>query len=170
MSGVPDPILKVQKEVGAYHFRFYRPEYMSFDTQPLAMWVDGVSPYVEGVNYTYHPAEHFIIAVADWVPQSIIAREVYYKLPDEWRTEKVKDLLQSWQSKITIVSKDAGSDPADLARLLPGVFSTVRHPVTGSELSLSRCIISLNDKYKWDRNKIADWIETLDIDITFKVE
>ncbi|URQ04714.1 hypothetical protein SEA_EMMA1919_108 [Streptomyces phage Emma1919] len=54
--------------------------------------------------------------------------------------------------------------------LLPGVREKVKHPVTGSENTLERVIISLNDQHKWTREEIADWLDTLDIDLTFKVE
>ncbi|UTN92352.1 hypothetical protein SEA_STIGMA_104 [Streptomyces phage Stigma] len=53
---------------------------------------------------------------------------------------------------------------------LPGVKEMVKHPVTGSRDTLERVIISLNDSYDWSREEIANWLETLDIDITFKTK
>ncbi|XAO35294.1 hypothetical protein SEA_FRANCOB_105 [Streptomyces phage Francob] len=53
---------------------------------------------------------------------------------------------------------------------LPGVKERVKNPVTGSESTLERVIINLNDQHKWTREQIADWLETLDIDITFKTK
>ncbi|WMI33497.1 hypothetical protein SEA_KENREY_110 [Streptomyces phage Kenrey] len=53
---------------------------------------------------------------------------------------------------------------------LPGVHEMVKHPVSGNRNTLERVIISLNDQHKWTREEIADWLDTLDIDLTFKVE
>lgn len=53
---------------------------------------------------------------------------------------------------------------------LPGVKENVKHPVSGSTSTLEKVIISLNDQHQWTREKIADWLETLDIDITFKTK
>src|ERR1044072_683200 len=52
---------------------------------------------------------------------------------------------------------------------LPGVKEMVTHPLSKQKMTLERAIISLNDQHKWTREQIADWLETLDIDITFKV-
>lgn len=37
------------------------------------------------------------------------------------------------------------------------------------ESSLFALVIHLNDDHKWDRNRIADFLETLDVDLTFQV-
>lgn len=57
---------------------------------------------------------------------------------------------------------------ADKSNSLPGVNEVVRHPVTGNRRTLARTIINLNDEHRWTREQIADWIETLDINITFE--
>lgn len=54
--------------------------------------------------------------------------------------------------------------------VLPGVKEIVKNPVTGTKATLERVIINLNDQQKWTREQIADWLETLDIDISFKVK
>jgi hypothetical protein len=52
---------------------------------------------------------------------------------------------------------------------LPGINEIVKHPFRGEEKwLLESTIISLNDDYKWSREQIADWLETLDIDLRFK--
>lgn len=51
---------------------------------------------------------------------------------------------------------------------LPGINEVVKHPVTGIKTTLSRVIQNLNDGHGWTREQIADWVETLDIDIEFK--
>lgn len=51
---------------------------------------------------------------------------------------------------------------------LPGLKAQVKNPVTGYVSSLEETIIALNDTAKWSRERIADWLETLDVDIKFK--
>jgi hypothetical protein len=53
---------------------------------------------------------------------------------------------------------------------LPGLNEIVKHPVTSKKTQLKHAIISLNDSHRWSREKIADWLETLDIDLSFKTE
>jgi len=66
-------------------------------------------------------------------------------------------------------AQNVGATASSLSKLLPGVLELVKHPVTGQKTNtLQSTIINLNDQYKWTREQIADWIETLDIDTTFK--
>lgn len=51
---------------------------------------------------------------------------------------------------------------------LPGMRKQVKHPETGTIQYLEYIIISLNDKFGWSRDRIADWLETLDIDLRFR--
>ena len=53
---------------------------------------------------------------------------------------------------------------------LPGVDEKVKHPVDGLEWTLRDAIMNLNDLHRWTREEIADWIETLDVDTTFRTE
>lgn len=53
---------------------------------------------------------------------------------------------------------------------LPALDEMVKHPVTGQTAALRDVIINLNDISKWTREAIADWLETLDIDISFKTK
>jgi hypothetical protein len=53
---------------------------------------------------------------------------------------------------------------------LPALAAIVKNPVSGKTQTLRAAIISLNDTFKWTREKIADWLETLDVDISFKVD
>lgn len=71
--------------------------------------------------------------------------------------------------------------------LLPGVKEKVKHPLyettqkklvlagTGGidsymDWTLEMVVIDLNDNHHWTREQIADWLETLDIDIRFRGE
>lgn len=53
---------------------------------------------------------------------------------------------------------------------MPGLEEKVRHPLLGNYTTVERCIVNLNDSFKWSREQIADWLETLDVDLTFKVK
>ncbi len=62
------------------------------------------------------------------------------------------------------------SDPERLSQRLPGVNEVGTNPVTGKKGVLWNVIQHLNDRDKWTREQIADWVETLDIDIRFKTD
>jgi hypothetical protein len=47
-------------------------------------------------------------------------------------------------------------------------FTIVTCPVTGGRKHLRSAIMSLNDHHGWTREEIADWLETLDVDINMK--
>lgn len=55
----------------------------------------------------------------------------------------------------------------ELSTELPGCDQVVIHPVNKERFNLHSAIISLNDRYNWTRDQIADWIETLDEVPTF---
>ena len=67
-------------------------------------------------------------------------------------------------------SSKFGDGPDRRVSQLPGLEEKVKNPETDSIQLLRYAIISLNDTYKWTREAIADWLETLDVDITFKVK
>lgn len=55
-----------------------------------------------------------------------------------------------------------------LATVLPGLSTPVNHPVESDKtLTISATIISLNDIHGWSRERIADWLDTLDADLRF---
>lgn len=66
--------------------------------------------------------------------------------------------------------KEVKADGPDRVALrkLPGLWEDVVHPVTKHTDKLQHVIINLNDKQRWTREQIADWLETLDIDLRFK--
>lgn len=72
--------------------------------------------------------------------------------------------------------KSTESVPGALRRVLPGIHSLVRYPCDccrdtykDKGFILQNVIIHLNDKAKWTREQIADWLESLDVDLEFKV-
>lgn len=50
---------------------------------------------------------------------------------------------------------------------LPGANNVVEHPINKQKYYLRSAIMSLNDEYKWTRERIADWLEALDMDLRF---
>lgn len=63
------------------------------------------------------------------------------------------------------------------SKSLPGIMEEVKIPCScyngdeeGNEIKapIRNIIMHLNDQHKWPREEIADWLETLDVDLTFK--
>lgn len=61
-----------------------------------------------------------------------------------------------------ITPKHSKNSASELAGDLPGINNRVKNPEEGTEDSLYSVIINLNDTHKWTRERIADWIESLD--------
>lgn len=59
--------------------------------------------------------------------------------------------------------------PTDVGKL-PGVREKVKHPISGRQEMLWNVIVDLNDRQGWSREQVADWLETLDVDISFGSE
>lgn len=94
-------------------------------------------------------------------------------------------LFRLYSGKVCYIDRQMLSFPyepslSEVAKSLPGVLiEGMKCPAPQDSLknyckpytySLYDCIIHLNDSHKWSRDQIADWLETLDIDITFKVK
>lgn len=72
------------------------------------------------------------------------------------------------------------SDPASLSHMLPGITERVSHPalkvedhypgctIVGNVHTIRQLVMHLNDDHKWTREEIADWLDTLDVDLAFK--
>lgn len=62
----------------------------------------------------------------------------------------------------------------ELIRAIPGTRAMVQVPCNcgvyaGNEISVQTAIMHLNDTCKWSREEIADWLETLDVDLTIPI-
>jgi hypothetical protein len=57
-----------------------------------------------------------------------------------------------------------------LAAVLPDIRARVANPVSGLVYELSSVVIDLNDSRGWTREQIADWLDTLDLDLRFPVD
>lgn len=76
----------------------------------------------------------------------------------------------------SMTKKAVGEDiDTVLGKGIPGFHTMMqRCPVKGCENAVGQChlrdtIIHLNDQHKWPREQIADWLDTLDHDLRFKV-
>lgn len=89
-------------------------------------------------------------------------------MPDGWKMAEDQSLLQGYS-----FSTHSGVDGADTMKIIrdaiPG-FDEMRvtHPVTGAQTLLQSAIINLNDCCGWTREQVADWLETLDHDLTIR--
>lgn len=54
-----------------------------------------------------------------------------------------------------------------LTEILPGLEAEVRDPVTGDVGRVRYIIVKLNDTDGWTREQVADWLDTLDVDLSF---
>ena len=66
-------------------------------------------------------------------------------------------LSTAWYALTGHKGNDASGSP--LAHLLES--RSVRHPVDGEPYTVMSAVVDLNDKHKWSRPRIADWLESL---------
>ena len=85
-------------------------------------------------------------------------------------------IVQSGDQSMPFV--DHAHELSVASKSLPGIFEQVKMPCTcyngdeeGNEpvAPIRDIIMHLNDQHKWPREEIADWLETLDVDLAFKV-
>lgn len=96
------------------------------------------------------------------MPEAPTSIELYAKY------KKQKALLLKNQKNINKqVYLASNSKPAAVAQL-PGINKQVKHPINESIMTIQSIIIDLNDHHGWTREAIADWLDTLDVDLTFK--
>lgn len=120
----------------------------------------------------------------------------YYEDNDDWKFQlKTKAKFHDGgivggESKYLTYKTAAGhSSIAQIANTLPGVMEEVPHPaklspeercqwegdpesdfLTKHKVRIKTLIMHLNDSHKWTREQIADWLETLDVDLSFKTK
>jgi hypothetical protein len=63
---------------------------------------------------------------------------------------------------------------AELKKAVPALDQPSQCPIVKECISrhgtLASIIIHLNDDHKWSRERVADWLETLDVDLKFEVK
>lgn len=66
--------------------------------------------------------------------------------------------------------RDPGADAADVVfRALPALGGFAQCPTCGFHSYLFGLVMHLNDYHKMSRDGIADWLDTLDVDLSFPV-
>lgn len=77
-----------------------------------------------------------------------------------------------WVEEAQSASSYGGSGmQSKLRQLVPGLKERVACPACDTlTTELWSIIQHINDNHKWSRGAIADWLETLDVDIEFKVQ
>lgn len=101
-----------------------------------------------------------------------ILEELYEKLAKWQASEGMDNFDYSVFSKIKSVGTSSGGRDPGVDKL-PGLKERVKHPAYSNYNNngygdLESVIIHLNDVCKWTVNQIADWLDTLDIDLTIK--
>jgi hypothetical protein len=88
--------------------------------------------------------------------------------------EKVQTGLAPFLAGLLGAEERGRTPSAELADLIPALHSAMVHCPVGcweensGGQSVSYTIQHLNDDHTWPREDIADWLETLDIDLTFQ--
>jgi hypothetical protein len=113
----------------------------------------------------YYLFEDSMKEVSDKSKSVVMTEQLKYQPVNKWG-ETVKS--KPFTNPAADVYHDNGED--NRVDELPALNEMVIHPVMKQKMALKRVIISLNDGQKWTREQIADWLETLDIDISFKVD
>lgn len=97
-----------------------------------------------------------------------------YNKSDKWWIEEYQQKVKPCPCDLcTPVATPARQPNELLADRLPGLRAVTRCPAeaTGTSCETKRLlwgvVIHLNDVHEWSRDTIADWLETLDIDLTF---
>lgn len=118
-------------------------------------------------QYMYIPEDSAHPIVQSWhAGKDMITPELTEALSSE-------ELVRLNQFIKGYLPKPLPPDFSSMAEQLPGVKQRVRCPCGSCNkqtfpLPLRQVIIHLNDSEKWTRNQIADWLESLDIDLEFK--
>ena len=145
-------------------------------------YMDGFSKNIFTSKPTYRltcwddESQHEIIidtGHVDLVKEEGVILELHVMAAHGFKKQYIAGGGTTWASSIYSGEIDNHQNQASASRLashLPGVNEKVEHPLTKEITTVRYCIISLNDTYKWTREEIADWLETLDIDITFRSE
>lgn len=72
--------------------------------------------------------------------------------------------------KPPVPSIDGDRIMTSLRRALPGIQTTVACPACNRESAIEDLIQHLNDSsHRWTREQIADWLESLDVDLAFPI-
>lgn len=121
--------------------------------------------YIEMVWVLYDPdTEYYMRRVIDIKTvkhknlDKHIAKLIPSDLDEKYREMFSKAVKDNWFRMFHLHN----DSPQNYAAQIPGLFVEVKHPVNGQRRTIHDIIIDLNDAHDWTREKIADWLETLD--------
>ena len=102
-----------------------------------------------------------------------VAKETAEKNHDSLFSTSIDNFLDYGDSMINVIQENPYEGNSQIVnKAFPVLQKMVAHPILREEplvrMPLQTVIISLNDQYKWSREQIADWLETLDVDIQIK--
>jgi hypothetical protein len=119
--------------------------YASLVTLPGELWLENPSLYMDLARNNLF--EQMYIDKPHLSPEICRARYGTYTVQNNEKTDNYRD---------NRVDK------------LPGLKETVTHPISKDRMTVEKAVINLNDVHHWTREQIADWLDTLDIDLRFK--
>lgn len=120
-----------------------------YGSRPIPVTVTASQPYRVDASGAF-------LGLADSVPYA----------PGHYSTSKPKTYYLPAEQVFSPHSKGA-EIVSELAHVLPNLYALVTHPVTRGSMRLDHAIVSLNDRHRWTREQIADWLDTLDVDLRF---
>jgi hypothetical protein len=129
---------------------------------------DGSSP-TEQMFFKYEVSEEFLANISESGMISVLAAKISANYD-----KNLLEAMISYHTSINgLIPKGIGGQTTnveELSKQLPGVEQIAVHPVAKNVNSIRNIIINLNDVHKWTREQIADWLDSLDVDLTFKVK
>ena len=83
----------------------------------------------------------------------------------EGPNEELKESINAYFNEFEEEDKESREMRMLILDVFPNAKKVVKHPNQGYDATLVTIIISLNDVEGWTREDIADWLETLDLDL-----
>lgn len=144
-------------------------------TSPDGLTINMKTPHSS--SHGVQVSHHALLQMDQEVLSSHISKQFGSMLAQQWESTIAYLLTQANGSTYDphpmdpIIGPYHGHHPIvqALKQSIPDIDRmSCKHPVNGNKGYLVDVIISLNDTLKWSREKIADWLETLDLDLRFK--
>jgi hypothetical protein len=133
----------------------------------ILVW-DGSSP-TEQIFFKYEVSEEFLANISE----AGMICELAKKISANYDKNLLQAVISYHESVNGLIPKGIigqTTNVEELSKQLPGVEQIAVHPVAKNVNSIRNIIINLNDVHKWTREQIADWLDSLDVDLTFKVK
>lgn len=166
-----------------YYLKWTGP---GWDQVSFSVDTDYETAYVDsGYPYKTFPTSQKITIDQDKSYEQMNAQSLFFGKEYSYSAMEWKDIGYTtskdlgFQPLSKAPSSSSGADAA--VSSLPGLTATVKHPPIKENDLLPDCvwsnhdntnlrnmIIHLNDSHRWTREEVADWLETLDVDLRFK--